>query len=82
VECLLFAVLVIKVYVYIFLAKAPGQIRSRGLQTHFHPRISEGQEDSVLQNGDAGAGLVEVVHLRQLSAWRSIGIREVINSLP
>lgn len=61
-ECLLFAVLVIKAYVCIFLAKAPGQIRSRGLQTHFHPGISEGQEDPALQNGDAGAGLVEVVH--------------------
>jgi hypothetical protein len=62
VECLLFAVLVMKAYVCIFPVKAPGEIRSRGLRTYFHPGISEGEEDRALQNGDAGAGLVEVVH--------------------
>jgi len=61
VECLLFAVLVMKAYVCIFPAKAP-QIRFRGLRTYSHPGISEcGEEDPVVQNNDAGAGVVEAV---------------------
>jgi hypothetical protein len=64
VECLLLAVLVMKAYVCIFPLKAPGQIRFRGLRTYSRPgKVSEGEEeDPGVQNRDAGAGLVEVVH--------------------
>ena len=64
VECLLFAVLVMKAYVCRFPVKAPGQIRSRGLRTHSHPGkvIEGGEENPAMQNRDARAGLVEVVH--------------------
>ena len=60
-ECLLFVVLVMKVYVCIFRVKAPGQIRSRAL--YYPPgKVNEGGEEDPAVNRDARAGLVEVVH--------------------
>lgn len=60
-ECLLFAVLAMKAYIF-FPVKAL-QIRFRGLRTYSHPGISEGGEgDPVVQNNDAGVGVVGVVH--------------------
>ena len=53
-----------KACVYIFPVKARGQIRSRVLLGYsHHGKVNEGGEEGpVVQNRDAEAGVVEVVH--------------------